>query len=67
MREKYGVLDCDFYNFDETGFMWELFVQQWLLHVPIVVAEARQFSLAVGNGQQRLLVLVVRVGMCLHS
>jgi hypothetical protein len=21
MREKYGVLDCDFYNFDETGFM----------------------------------------------
>ena len=21
MRAKYGVLDCDFYNFDETGFM----------------------------------------------
>ena len=21
MRTKYGVLDCDFYNFDETGFM----------------------------------------------
>lgn len=21
MRMKYGVLDCDFYNFDETGFM----------------------------------------------
>ena len=21
MRVKYGVLDCDFYNFDETGFM----------------------------------------------
>lgn len=21
MRSKYGVLDCDFYNFDETGFM----------------------------------------------
>lgn len=21
MRDKYGVLDCDFYNFDETGFM----------------------------------------------
>src|SRR5438045_1193190 len=21
MRAKYGILDCDFYNFDETGFM----------------------------------------------
>jgi hypothetical protein len=21
MRAKYGVLDCDFYNFDEMGFM----------------------------------------------
>ena len=21
MKAKYGVLDCDFYNFDETGFM----------------------------------------------
>src|SRR5271169_6888736 len=21
MRAKYGVLDCDFYNFDKTGFM----------------------------------------------
>ena len=21
MRAKYGVLDCDFYNFDQTGFM----------------------------------------------
>jgi hypothetical protein len=21
MRAKYGVLDCDFYNFDETGFI----------------------------------------------
>ena len=21
MRNKYGILDCDFYNFDETGFM----------------------------------------------
>jgi hypothetical protein len=21
MRTKYGVLDCDFYNFDETGFI----------------------------------------------
>jgi hypothetical protein len=21
MRAKYGVVDCDFYNFDETGFM----------------------------------------------
>jgi uncharacterized protein YifN (PemK superfamily) len=21
MRAKYRVLDCDFYNFDETGFM----------------------------------------------
>ena len=21
MREKYSVLDCDFYNFDETGFI----------------------------------------------
>lgn len=21
MRTKYGVVDCDFYNFDETGFM----------------------------------------------
>jgi uncharacterized protein YifN (PemK superfamily) len=21
MRDKYSVLDCDFYNFDETGFM----------------------------------------------
>lgn len=21
MRTKYGILDCDFYNFDETGFM----------------------------------------------
>ena len=21
MRAKYGILDCDFYNFDETGFI----------------------------------------------
>ena len=21
MRAKYSILDCDFYNFDETGFM----------------------------------------------
>ena len=21
MRTKYGIQDCDFYNFDETGFM----------------------------------------------
>jgi hypothetical protein len=21
IRAKYGILDCDFYNFDETGFM----------------------------------------------
>jgi hypothetical protein len=21
MKAKYGILDCDFYNFDETGFM----------------------------------------------
>ena len=21
MRGKYGIQDCDFYNFDETGFM----------------------------------------------
>ena len=21
MRMKYGIQDCDFYNFDETGFM----------------------------------------------
>ena len=21
MRAKYGILDCDFYNFDKTGFV----------------------------------------------
>ena len=21
MKAKYGIVDCDFYNFDETGFM----------------------------------------------
>jgi hypothetical protein len=21
IRAKYGILDCDFYNFDKTGFM----------------------------------------------
>ena len=24
MRAKYGILDCDFYNFDETGFMMSM-------------------------------------------
>ncbi|EAQ92247.1 hypothetical protein CHGG_00482 [Chaetomium globosum CBS 148.51] len=24
MRAKYGILDCDFYNFDETGFMMDM-------------------------------------------
>ena len=24
MRAKYGIQDCDFYNFDETGFMMGL-------------------------------------------
>ena len=66
MRAKYGVSDCDFYNFDETGFMMGLFAQQWLLHVQIDVAEARQFSQAIGNGLQQLLVSMAKVGVFLH-
>ena len=45
MRAKYGILDCDFYNFDEMGFMMGIICAA-------MVAEARQYSQAIGSGRQ---------------
>lgn len=47
MRTKYGVQDCDFYNFDETGFM------MGVISASMVVARAdrcgRGKSVQLGN------------------
>jgi hypothetical protein len=66
MRAKYGIQDCDFYNFDETGFMMGVIAQQWLLPALIDVAEARQFSQGIGNRLQQLCVSTVKEGVSLH-
>jgi RecB family endonuclease NucS len=47
MQAKYSIQDADFYNFDETGFIW-------LLRAQIEKAEQSSFSLVIGNAQQRL-------------
>ena len=67
MKAKYGILDCDFYNFDETGFM------MGIICPAMVVTRAdrrgrgkRQFSQAIENGLRQLLVLIAKVGVCLH-
>ncbi|EDN91309.1 hypothetical protein SS1G_00712 [Sclerotinia sclerotiorum 1980 UF-70] len=35
MRAKYGILDCNFYNFDETGFM----IGQISLYIVVIKAD----------------------------
>jgi hypothetical protein len=47
MQAKYSIQDADFYNFDETGFIW-------LLRAQIEKTEQSSFSLVIGNAQQRL-------------
>jgi RecB family endonuclease NucS len=46
MRTKYGVLDCDFYNFDETGFMMGIITPRMV----VTRADRRSRSKAVQPG-----------------
>jgi hypothetical protein len=48
MRAKYGVLDCDFYNFDETGFM----IGVICLGMVVIRADRRSRGKAVQPGNR---------------
>ena len=66
MRAKYGILDCDFYNFDETGFMMGVICSSMVVTRSDRRGKAKLSNLAIGNGQRRLLALVVTAGTFPH-
>ncbi|EDN96358.1 hypothetical protein SS1G_01284 [Sclerotinia sclerotiorum 1980 UF-70] len=48
MQAKYGILDCDFYNFDETGFM----MGQISSHIVVTKADRCGRSKAIQSGNR---------------
>lgn len=53
-RAKYGIQDCDFYNFDETGFAIGMHPRtNGYYVVQIESASQRLSTLAIENGQQQ--------------
>ncbi|EDN92476.1 hypothetical protein SS1G_08339 [Sclerotinia sclerotiorum 1980 UF-70] len=57
MRAKYGILDCDFYNFDETGFM----MGQISLHIVVTKADRCGKSKAIQSGNREWATAIICV------
>jgi hypothetical protein len=51
MKAKYGILDEDTFNFDETGFMMGLIFAGMALPRRMIVRRLNWPSLEIGNGQ----------------
>ncbi|EDO03136.1 hypothetical protein SS1G_05615 [Sclerotinia sclerotiorum 1980 UF-70] len=57
MRAKYGILDCDFYNFDETGFM----MGQISPHIVVTKADRCGKSKAIQPGNREWATAIICV------
>ncbi|APA14950.1 hypothetical protein sscle_14g097200 [Sclerotinia sclerotiorum 1980 UF-70] len=57
MRAKYGILDCDFYNFDETGFM----MGQIPPHIVVTKADRCGKSKAIQPGNREWATAIICV------
>jgi hypothetical protein len=62
MQAKYSIIDSDFYNFDETGFLIGLITPRMVVTRADRRGRAREYSQAIGNRRQRLFVLMAKVG-----
>ena len=59
MRAKYSILDCDFYNFDETGFM----IGVICLAMAVIHADRRSRGKAVQPGNREWAIAIA----CINS
>lgn len=66
MRNKYGILDCDLYKFDETGFMMRVICPSVLITRLIDVAKVRLPNLEIVSGRPRLPASVMTVSTSPH-
>ncbi|EDO04043.1 hypothetical protein SS1G_06525 [Sclerotinia sclerotiorum 1980 UF-70] len=63
MWAKYGILDCDFYNFDETGFM----IGQISLHIVVIKADRCGKSKAIRSGNREWATAIICVDKKGHN
>ena len=64
MRGKYGIQNCDFYNFDETGFMMGMIQATMVVTAPKEEAGPNPSSLEIENGPQRFVASMAKAGAC---
>ena len=63
---KYGIVESDIYNFDETGFMMGI-ISTGMVVTSTERLTRRWFNLAIGNGLQSFKASIRKTGRCRHS
>ena len=66
MRAKYGIMDYDFYNFDETGFIIGVICASMVVTRADRRSRDKAVQLGIGNKLQRLPILMAKVGTSLR-
>ena len=66
MKAKYGIVDCNFYNFDETGFMIGMIASSMIVARAERKGRGKIFNLVIGNGPQLYSASMGKVGACSH-
>jgi hypothetical protein len=67
IKAKYGVQDCDIWNFDETGFMMGVISSSMVVTQADRKGRHKRYSQAIRNGLQQLLASIQRVATSHHS
>ena len=66
IKAKYRIVDNDFYNFDETGFMIGIIEPSMIVVRAGRLGEVKISNQAIGNGPQSSIASMVKDGACCH-